>query len=383
MKKKKQILLICVLSAFYSHLSAHMLNMSDIRLNLNSNDDSEMVLRIDLGQSLMRAEDYWEAANQQKTSQQTVPLQQAISELRKDIVILTNGDRISLPEPEIIMGAASLESIKNPLTPQMAELTFKLKVPEKIESLEIRLSSNLDIPWPCLVRIDRPTMKLPMSRLLTNGSRSTGVIDLVNDQGLLGNDPLTKLTMSAQSWAPNLVWIAAGTQHIIPLGLDHILFILALFFLNMRLVPLIAQVTFFTLAHSVTLCLAALGIVQLSAELIEPIIAASIVYMAVNNLLTRKVATHRLSVIFLFGLVHGLGFASALEALFPTGDWGVKTLFLFNVGIELGQLAVLLIALLLFGWLRSDPNRKDQVYRLANLAIAGTGLYWFLQRILA
>ena len=185
MKRKKQLLLICVLSAFYSHLSAHMLNMSDIRLNLNSNDDSEMVLRIDLGQSLMRAEDYWEAANQQKTSQQTVPLQQAISELRKDIVILTNGDRISLPEPEIIMGAASLESIKNPLTPQMAELTFKLKVPEKIESLEIRLSSNLDIPWPCLVRIDRPTMKLPMSRLLTNGSRSTGVIDLVNDQGLL------------------------------------------------------------------------------------------------------------------------------------------------------------------------------------------------------
>ena len=83
----------------------------------------------------------------------------------------------------------------------------------------------------------------------------------------------------------------------------------------MRLVPLIAQVTFFTLAHSVTLCLAALGIVQLSAELIEPIIAASIVYMAVNNLLTSKVATHRLSVIFLFGLVHGLGFASALEAL--------------------------------------------------------------------
>ena len=101
------------------------------------------------------------------------------------------------------------------------------------------------------------------------------------------------------------------------------------------------------------------------------------------NALLGKVATHRLSVIFLFGLVHGLGFASALEALFPTGDWGVKTLFLFNVGIELGQLAVLLIALLLFGWLRSDPNRKDQVYRFANLAIAGTGLYWFLQRILA
>ena len=105
--------------------------------------------------------------------------------------------------------------------------------------------------------------------------------------------------------------------------------------------------------------------------------------MAVNNLLTRKVATHRISVIFLFGLVHGLGFASALEALFPAGDWGVKTLFLFNVGIELGQLAVLLIALLLFGWLRSEPNQKDQVCRFANLAIAGTGLYWFLQRILA
>ena len=374
--------LICVLSAFYSHLSAHMLNMSDIRLNLNSNDDSEMVLRIDLGQSLMRAEDYWEAANQQKTSQQTIPLQQAISELRKDIVILTNGDRISLPEPEIIMGAASLESIKNPLTPQMAELTFKLKVPEKIESLEIRLSSNLDIPWPCLVRIDRPTMKLPMSRLLTNGSRSTGVIDLVNDQGLLSNDPLTQLTMSAQSWAPNLVWIAAGTQHIIPLGLDHILFILALFFLNMRLVPLIAQITVFTVAHSITLCLTALDIVHFPAGLIEPIIAASIVYMAINNFLTSQVAKHRLSIIFFFGLMHGMGFASALESLFPSDDWGLQTLFLFNVGIELGQIAVLLIALSLFGWLRSNPERKEQVFRFANLTIAGVGLYWFIQRVL-
>ena len=383
MRIKAQLLLICVLSIFYSHLSAHMLNMSDISLNLSGSEVSEMVLRIDLGQSLMRAEDYWQAANQQNGSQQTVPLQQAISRLRKDIVVLTGGDRISLPEPEIIMRAASLDSIKNPLTPQMAELTFELKVPEKIENLEIKLSNNLDIPWPCLVRIDGQSMNLPISRLITNGSRSSGVIDLINDQGLLSNDLLTKLTTSALSWAPNLVWVAAGAQHIIPLGLDHILFILALFFLNMRLVPLIAQVTFFTLAHSVTLCLAALGIVQLPAELIEPIIAASIVYMAVNNLLTHKVAKHRLSVIFLFGLVHGLGFASALEALFPTDNWGVKTLFLFNVGIELGQLAVLLIALLLFGWLRSDPNRRDQVYRFANLTIAGTGLYWFLQRILA
>ena len=230
MRIKAQLLLICVLSIFYSHLSAHMLNMSDISLNLSGSEVSEMVLRIDLGQSLMRAEDYWQAANQQNGSQQTVPLQQAISKLRKDVVILTSGDRISLPEPEIIMRAASLDSIKNPLTPQMAELTFELKMPEKIESLEIRLSDKLDIPWPCLVRIDGATMNLPISRLITNGSRSSGVIDLVNDQKLLSNDLLTKLAMSAQSWAPNLVWIAAGAQHIIPLGLDHILFILALFF---------------------------------------------------------------------------------------------------------------------------------------------------------
>ena len=104
MRIKAQLLLICVLSIFYSHLSAHMLNMSDISLNLSGSEVSEMVLRIDLGQSLMRA--------------------------------------------------ASLDSIKNPLTPQMAELTFELKVPEKIENLEIKLSNNLDIPWPCLVRID-------------------------------------------------------------------------------------------------------------------------------------------------------------------------------------------------------------------------------------
>ena len=89
MRRETQILLICALSVFNSHLSAHMLNMSDISLNLNGADNSEMVLRIDLGQSLMRAEDYWQAANQKNGSQRTVPLQQAISKLRKDVVILT------------------------------------------------------------------------------------------------------------------------------------------------------------------------------------------------------------------------------------------------------------------------------------------------------
>jgi hypothetical protein len=382
MIRKAPILLLCVLSIFHSHLSAHMLNMSDISLNLNDADIGEMVLRIDLGQSLMSAGDYWQAANQKSGSNQTVPLQQAISKLQQGVFIVASGYRVSLPRPEIKMRAATLEAIKNPLTPQMAELTFKLSLPEEIKSLEIRLSNDLEIPWPCLIRIDQPKKNLPISRLLTDGSRSTGVIDLSDHQGLLGNDPLTELAMSTQSWTPNLVWIAAGAQHIIPLGVDHILFILALFFLNMRLVPLIAQITVFTIAHSITLCLAALDIVHFPAGLIEPIIAASIVYMAINNLLTSQVAKHRLSIIFFFGLIHGMGFASALESLFPSDDWGLQTLFLFNVGIELGQITVLLIALSLFSWLRSNPKRKEQVFRFANLTIAGVGLYWFIQRVL-
>lgn len=155
-------------------------------------------------------------------------------------------------------------------------------------------------------------------------------------------------------------YIPVGFDHILPKGLDHILFVLGLFFLSTRLGPLLWQVSAFTLAHTVTLALGALGYVSIPGSIVEPLIAASIVYVAVENILSDKLHRWRPVVIFGFGLLHGLGFASVLgEFGLPAGQF-VPALIAFNVGVELGQLTVIAIAfLLVYLAQRVDSGRTD------------------------
>lgn len=177
-------------------------------------------------------------------------------------------------------------------------------------------------------------------------------------------------------------FIVSGFEHIIPKGLDHILFVLGLFFFSLRLSPLLWQVTAFTLAHTVTLALASLGIVSIPASIVEPLIAASIVYVAVENILGGKVGWTRVAVVFGFGLLHGLGFASVLSDVgLPEGRF-VIALIGFNIGVELGQLAVIAAAFALtalpFG--RTDWYRRA-IAVPASLAIAGVGAWWTFERL--
>jgi hypothetical protein len=182
-------------------------------------------------------------------------------------------------------------------------------------------------------------------------------------------------------------FIVSGFEHIIPKGLDHILFVLGLFFFSLRMGPLLGQVTAFTLAHTITLALASLKIVSVPAEIVEPLIAASIVYVAVENIFgTRngggKVGLLRIAVVFGFGLLHGLGFASVLSDVgLPEGRFAIS-LIGFNIGVELGQLAVIAAAFVL---LALPFGRKDW-YRSAiavpaSVVIAGIGAWWTFERV--
>ncbi|SPJ24873.1 HupE/UreJ family protein [Palleronia abyssalis] len=144
-----------------------------------------------------------------------------------------------------------------------------------------------------------------------------------------------------------LTYIPVGFEHIVPLGLDHILFVLGLFFLSTQFRPLFWQVTAFTLAHTVTLALAALGIVRVPASVVEPLIAASILYVGVENVLARGLSPWRPVVIVLFGLLHGLGFASVLTDYGLGSSNFVAKLIGFNIGVEIGQLTVIAVAFLI------------------------------------
>jgi hypothetical protein len=178
-----------------------------------------------------------------------------------------------------------------------------------------------------------------------------------------------------------LAFIRMGFEHIVPEGLDHILFVLGLFFLSPRIRPLLIQITCFTLAHSVTLALSARGVVSLPSSIIEPMIAASIALIAIENLRTQRVRSWRLVIVFAFGLIHGLGFASAFAETLGTSSTPLGPVLLFNIGVECGQLAVIAAALLAVGWFRRKRWYRPAIAIPASLAIAGVGLYWTVSRI--
>ncbi len=179
-------------------------------------------------------------------------------------------------------------------------------------------------------------------------------------------------------------YLVLGFTHILPKGLDHMLFVLGLFLLSTQLVPLLWQVTAFTLAHSITLALSMYGVIALSPAIVEPLIAASIVAVAVENLLTARLHTWRVFVVFGFGLLHGLGFAGVLTEIGLPREEFVTGLIAFNVGVEGGQLAVIAIAFLAVGyWFRHKPWYRRRVVLPLSAAIALTGFYWMVERLLA
>lgn len=357
---------------------AHMLNMTQMELVVAEDKKARASLSIDLGQSLMTAQDYW-AAIQADSSEQLSLLQPTLDRLSSEIHFLVNGEKQEASLTGFRIGATSLEAIQNPLSPQMATLFYEFDASGG-ERVNVVLDPDLQVPWPFLLKVDIAGQRLPVSRLLTDTDRTT--LDVFLDR-----DNHTEFDLAAgfvRNWArfaPELTWVAVGFQHIIPRGLDHILFILGLFFLAGGWRTLLLQVTGFTVAHSLTLGLSMYGVVSVPAAIVEPLIALSIVYVAVDNLFASKLARWRLLVVSGFGLLHGLGFASVLSDIGLPQDQFLLGLALFNIGVELGQLAVIVAALLAVGWFKRQAWYQSMIAYPATVAIAGTGAYWFLKRI--
>jgi hypothetical protein len=177
-------------------------------------------------------------------------------------------------------------------------------------------------------------------------------------------------------------FVVLGFVHILPEGLDHVLFVAGLVLgAGRRYRRLLLEISAFTLAHTLTLALGALGWVVVPGAVIEPLIAASIVLVAVENLFEGRERKHRLLVVFVFGLIHGQGFASVLsEAGLPSSTF-VPALLSFNIGVELGQLVVVALVLVALHFL-SDRARTRYAVRPGSIAIAAIGLFWAVSRVL-
>lgn len=184
--------------------------------------------------------------------------------------------------------------------------------------------------------------------------------------------------------AGNVFWyyLKLGYLHILPNGFDHILFVTGLCLLNNKISTILWQATAFTVAHSITLALSMKNMIVAPGAVVEPIIALSILFIAVENLLIAKLSAWRILLVFMFGLVHGMGFASSLNEIGLPPNKFFLSIFSFNVGVELGQMTIIF---LVFGLIimpfRSIKNYKRNIVYPLSILIAIIASYWTIERI--
>jgi hydrogenase/urease accessory protein HupE len=193
---------------------------------------------------------------------------------------------------------------------------------------------------------------------------------------------LTRAAPSIDRFGTARRYFTLGFTHILPNGLDHMLFVLGIFLLTRRVRSVLSQVSAFTVAHSITLGLSMYGVVTVSPRIVEPAIALSIAYIAIENIFLSELKPWRVALVFAFGLLHGMGFAGALKELgLPRAEF-LTALLTFNVGVEAGQMAVIGAAFLLIGWHRSNSAwYRSRIAVPVSALIACTAVYWTIQRL--
>lgn len=225
----------------------------------------------------------------------------------------------------------------------------------------------------------------PVSRHMVSVDGDRKFIGLLNVSA-----PQMSVTQAVPTaWQTFLRYLVAGIEHI-AIGYDHIAFLLAVIVLARRFWPLFKVVTAFTVAHSITLTLAVLDILTLPSRLVETLIAASIVYVAAENFFVKDIR-HRWWLTFAFGLMHGFGFASVLRDYGLPRDALGMALAAFNIGVEIGQLLIVVAAVLVWrvGFMVAETGglvRTARVERRVSLSISAAvlaaGLYWLGERLL-
>jgi hypothetical protein len=179
-----------------------------------------------------------------------------------------------------------------------------------------------------------------------------------------------------------LYYLKLGFRHILPGGMDHILFVSALCLLSNKIKTILWQATSFTVAHSVTLALSMKNIIVVSSAIAEPIIAMSIVFVAIENILFSELKVWRILIVFLFGLIHGMGFASALNEIGLPPNKFYTSIIAFNGGVELGQATIIVIVFssLVVFWGKKTWYRQRVVYPLSGVIALIAG-YWTITRL--
>jgi hypothetical protein len=378
---------------------AHTMMMTQVLVSFGQPDAVDVKIDVDLTLLLGSPERYYEVATE-SPERQKEDLERLVPRVVENLQLFVGQQRL-LP---VFRGFSAAKAQKadylDASMSKLSTLTFVAALPAGTGPLKLVVPIGAEVDYPVAYTVQIPSAHLSVTRWVEEGVHESdpfvwaGKVPKTPASGAPGAAPAS-LPASAPGpgaalafnpddlpWPRQLaLYLRLGFRHIVPEGADHILFVLGLFFLGITWRKLLSQTTVFTVAHATTLFLSTYGIFSLPSRYVEPAIALSIAFIAIENVIKPKLGPGRLAIVFGFGLVHGLGFASSLSDIpFPKTDF-IVALLGFNFGVDLGQLFVIALAFLAVGGFRNRPWFRRGVAIPCSLAIAAVGLFWGIQRI--
>lgn len=396
-----------------------MLNMTRVSLTLTPHREVEIQIDVDLSLLIGDSQGYRDLLLQPAATREP-RLRQFGTQLLTELGLQLDARPLSLAPKSWTLPDAPPEKIGDqttaamtvfhyvePLPPEAREMTL---TPASLAKIEFPLAYTFSVPWKDLLMtrwLELPgatsrTLRLAeyfdeMAAVAAASGSPAGAAGGASPQPAVASSPAVPAPAAgkrpdaaefsafelqvARVVSTILQHLRLGFLHIFPQGADHIMFVLGLFFLGARWRPLLSQTTAFTIAHTTTLGLSAYGVISLPARIVEPLIALSITYVALEDIVQPKLRATRIAIVFGFGLVHGMGFANSLSEVPMPRDQFFTALFSFNLGVDAGQLVVLALAFLAVGWFRDRPWYRRRIVIPGCTAIAAIGAYWTVTRI--
>lgn len=357
--------------------SAHLLNMTKAEVRVAPSGEIAVHLQIDLTRAAGGSLAYYEISHAPSPDPRLAPM---VERLENAVAIQADSKRVPLHVVSVQLPKQSREEFLNPLSWPMTEIELAGALPAGVAVTSLQgVLSAFPFEEPIALTFNATAEERTMTRWLVAGQTSPlFTLQAASITPPAEHDPEHDSEHDIASLARYLVF---GFTHILPKGLDHVLFVIGLYLGARKLRTLLILVTSFTLAHSITLGLATIGVIRLPPSVVEPLIAASIAWIAVENFFVGG-ARYRPLIVFAFGLLHGMGFASALKELqLPKQDF-LWSLLSFNVGIELGQLSVVALAMALTWSFRAKPWYRQRIVLPLSCVIATIALAWTIQRVM-
>ena len=361
---------------------AHTMMMTQVLVSFGQPGTVDVKLDVDLTMLLGSPERYYELATEPPERQQE-DVRRLVPRVVDNLQLFVGQQRLQLVFRGFSASKAQKADYLDASMSKLSTLSFAAALPAGATApLKLVVPLGAEVDYPIAYTVQIPAAHVSVTRWVEEGMHESDPFAWVGKvRSVTAAVPV--FNPDTLPWPKQLaLYLRLGFHHIVPEGADHILFVLGLFFLGITWRKLLSQTTVFTVAHATTLFLSTYGIFSLPSRYVEPAIALSIAFIAIENVVKPQLGPGRLAIVFGFGLIHGLGFASSLSDVpFPKTDFLVALLG-FNFGVDLGQLFVIALAFLAVGWFRNRPWFRLRIAIPCSLAIAAVGLFWAVQRVL-